>query len=347
VDESIKRYFKEISGHKLLGKEGEILLSKEIEKLEVLVWDTILSRHATKRFVLETLKNLGIRADTAASIREEDRDRIHLASVKEALDATHPVEDQESAAWREKIAQAERAALRARQKFVSANLRLVANLSRKFIGRGLPTEDLIQEGNLGLIKAVDRFDHKLGYRFSTYAAWWIRHSMDRALRNTADTVRKPVHIHDCSKSIYSAKVKLSSDLGREATDKEVADLLGMKIEKVRSVQRLMSASTISLDQPVDGTEGSSASLLEGLVDHSLSEDSVEEKLATHQGVQKMKELINNISPQHADILKKRFGLDDCEIMSLKAIGDSHNLSRERIRQIQILIMDRLSTRLSA
>jgi RNA polymerase primary sigma factor len=353
-------YFDKIADHDLLGRDGEIALAKRIEDEEIEVWRRILSFSPARATVLSTLDGAGIvlpnttaleraasryskkreeknkqalaiQAREAASfVRERDRDREHLAAVLLAIDEG-AAKGRGRANWRRSIETANRAAAQTRQRFVQCNLRFVVTMSHKFRGHGVPMEDLIQEGNLGLIKGVDRFDYRRGYRFSTYAGWWIRHMMGRAVANASRTVRIPVHVQDMNQQISRAQRELSATLGREVTDQEIADLCQIPVERVSTTRSLVRASAISLDEPLadDGP-----TRLDLLTSPANDQESPFESIMHREDETHMKSLLRTLPPMQVDVLRKRFGLGGRSPLTLREIGEEYSLSRERIRQIQ-------------
>ncbi len=217
-----------------------------------------------------------------------------------------------------------------RNEFVKANLRLVVSIARRFNYGRMPLNDLIQEGNIGLIKAVERYDYRRGYRFSTYASWWIRHAISRALADKGRAVRLPVHMLDAHQKLTRSTRELCSKLGRLPTIEEIAADTGLNIDKVEKLQSCLTDQTISLDRFVSDEDD--RRYIEMLQDGSVPQpvDKIMEHTLNHSVREAMKEL----KPIEADILSKRFGLFDEDEHTLKEIGDNYHLSRERIRQIQ-------------
>ena len=218
----------------------------------------------------------------------------------------------------------------AKSEFVRANLRLVVTLARRFNHGRMPFQDLIQEGNIGLMKAVDRFDHRKGFRFSTYGSWWIRHAISRAIADKARAVRLPVHMLDAHNKVRKAQRAFEAEHGRRPTDAEVAALTGVSVERIARMRWSLVENPLSLDQPV--AEDRDTTLLDNLEDESLVEtaDLIENQLL-HET---LREAFAALPPMEADILRKRMGMDDEQEMTLKEIGERYSLSRERIRQIQ-------------
>lgn len=219
---------------------------------------------------------------------------------------------------------------RAKDKFVRANLRLVVTMARRYNRGQLPLPDLIQEGNIGLMKAVDRFDPDRGFRFSTYASWWIRHAISRALADKGREVRVPVHMIDVYHKLKRTRQRFSTLKGREPTEEELAAEAEVPLEKIQRLRQCLLDAGPSLDSPVAGAEGRTVGEL--LEDESTPLPA--EFLQARAMGDKVRELLSRLRPIEADVLRKRFGLDEGEPMTLREIGEQYSLSRERIRQLQ-------------
>jgi RNA polymerase primary sigma factor len=218
----------------------------------------------------------------------------------------------------------------AKNAFVRANLRLVVTIARRFNHGRMPFQDLIQEGNIGLMKAVDRFDHRKGFRFSTYGSWWIRHAISRAIADKARSVRLPVHMIDAYNKVRKARRAFEAENGRRPSDAEVAELTGVSVERISRMRWSLVENPLSLDQPLG--EDRDRTMLDTLEDPSLVE--TPEIIENQLMFDTLKEVFTSLTPMEADILRKRMGLDDERRMTLKEIGETYSLSRERIRQLQ-------------
>ncbi len=220
--------------------------------------------------------------------------------------------------------------VRARNDFVRANLRLVVSVARNFHHQRLAFIDLIQEGNVGLMKAVHRFDHRRGFRFSTYAHWWIRQSIERAIINKGSQVRLPVHVIDTRRKVGRAAAKLTQEFGRTPTSAEIGKKLRFSIRKVDETLAGVQPDPVSLDEPVgDDDSRKLMDMVRNEGDPALDEALIREN--THSRV---RELMHMLNPMEKDILRRRFGLGDDSDQTLDEIGKVYNLSRERVRQIQ-------------
>jgi RNA polymerase primary sigma factor len=219
---------------------------------------------------------------------------------------------------------------KARTRLVEKNLRLVVSVAKKYRGYGVPFEDLIQEGNIGLMKAVDKYDPDRGWRFSTYATWWVRQAVGRAVSDKGRTIRLPVHMGEKMRKMARTYNGLSAELGREPTDEEVAGRLGWTAEKVREVKSAMPDAA-SLDKPLGS--GEEASELGSLVEDQASSE-VSEAVVRDMEVGWLGEAISRLPERHQHVLVKRYGLDEEETSTLAQLADELKVSKERVRQLQ-------------
>ncbi len=280
----------------------------------------------------------------ARKLKELDIDRIfvdavvgQLHDVDSAMKAGRPVElpfATNTKGFREFLDAGLGKAARVKQaknEFVKANLRLVVSIARRFNHGRLPLPDLIQEGNIGLMKAVERYDYRRGFRFSTYASWWIRHAISRALADKGRAVRLPVHMIDAYHRISKSERELQSKLERPATTEEIAIATGIETEKLQKMKTFLSEMPVSLDRPLSDEDG--RKLIDVLVDPNEA-PSPPEQIMTSETQGEMLKLLGGLKPIEADILRKRFGLVNDRERTLKEIGDEYHLSRERVRQLQ-------------
>jgi RNA polymerase primary sigma factor len=225
---------------------------------------------------------------------------------------------------------------KAREHLIRANTRLVVSIAKKYIGRGVPFLDLIQEGNLGLMKAVNKFEYKRGFRFSTYATWWIRQTITRAIADQSRTIRVPVHMTDRIRTMYKMAHKLEQELGRPATPEELADKLCVSVDRLQWMLQV-SWIPISLESPVGDDEDSEFGMfVEDEISPSPSQTVYENMLR-----ERMEQVLATLSPREARILRLRFGLENGHSYTLEEVGQKFGLTRERIRQIEGKALRRL------
>jgi RNA polymerase primary sigma factor len=365
----LSMYFRDMAELDVLRPEEEFTSAREIEALEIMLWEAVLAHAPAVVPVLDaiagvpdyqlmaevkTLRRVAggrdpkafARAATRAArrLRSVDVDHLFIDAALGAIDritlgigvrggdAASLGRAAKAAEWLRRVGAANRAAAEARNDFVKANLRLVVSIARRFNHGRMALADLIQEGNIGLMKAVERYDYRRGFRFSTYASWWIRHAISRALADKGREVRLPVHMIDAQHRLTKARRELTAKLGRQPTSDELADATKMPLDKIEKMRSWLLEQSISIDKPVGDDEGRVLGEVLENPDHddvSPMQDLEWEALTTE-----VRELLQELRPIEADILRQRFGLETDQELTLKEIGDKYNLSRERIRQLQ-------------
>ena len=364
----LSMYFRDMAQLDVLRPEEEFTSAREIEALEIMLWEAALSHAPAIDRILDAIaqvpdyrepteaktlrkaaggdaKAFARAASRAAKkLRASDGDHLFVEAALGAIDrmtlgigvrgaAVGPLgRGAKVGEWLRRVEQANRAAAEARNDFVKANLRLVVSIARRFNHGRMALADLIQEGNLGLLKAVERYDYRRGFRFSTYASWWIRHAISRALADKGREIRLPVHMIDAQHRLAKARRQLTAQLGRQPTSEELAQATDMPLDKIEKMRTWLLEQSVSLDKPVGDDEG--RVLGEVLEDPDREDTSPTEELEWEALTNEVRDLLRELRPIEADILRQRFGLGTEQELTLKEIGDKYSLSRERIRQLQ-------------
>ncbi len=299
TEDSIRLYLQEIGRIRLLRADEEIELARKIADLLALerVYDDLVEKLDREPLDAEWGEAVGMELNPF-------RHRLHIGR-------------------------------RAKDKMVQSNLRLVVSIAKKYMNRGLSFQDLIQEGSLGLIRAAEKFDHEKGYKFSTYATWWIRQAITRAIADQSRTIRLPVHLYETISRIKKTTKLLSQEMGRKPTEEEIATRMEMTIEKLRFIAK-SAQLPISLETPIGKEEDSRlGDFIES--DGETPEDQVSKNLLRED----LESVLDTLSPRERDVLKLRYGLDDGRMKTLEEIGQIFNVTRERIRQIEAKALRKL------
>ncbi len=320
ISDPVKMYLKEIGRVNLLTAEDEKEIARRSDEGEIakkMIFD-IYQEHINAEMSEEDFENLKVEAITDEILDYYQNDEANLAYVENVLNAYYDGQE-------------------ARQLLISANLRLVVSIARKYLGRGMLFLDLIQEGNMGLIRAVEKFDYSLNFKFSTYATWWIRQAITRAIADQARTIRIPVHMVETINKLTRIQRQLVQDLGRDPSAEEIAaQMENMTPEKVREIQKI-ALDPVSLETPI------------GEENDSHLGDFIEDKEAQspndYANNELLKEEINmvlqGLTEREEKVLRLRFGLEDGRTRTLEEVGKEFNVTRERIRQIEAKALRKL------
>ena len=298
IEDPVRMYLKEIGKVPLLSAEDEIELAKGMEA------------GAVAREKITILKN-----------RMENASEEEIAELEEEIKALQPDLD---------------AGDEAKKRLAEANLRLVVSIAKRYVGRGMLFLDLIQEGNLGLIKAVEKFDYRKGYKFSTYATWWIRQAITRAIADQARTIRIPVHMVETINKLIRVSRQLLQELGREPSPEEIAAEMSMPVERVREILKI-SQEPVSLETPIGEEEDSH-------LGDFIQDDNVPvpaDAAAFTLLKEQLEEVLGTLTEREQKVLTLRFGLEDGRARTLEEVGKEFNVTRERIRQIEAKALRKL------
>ena len=276
-----------------------------------------------------TISNEMLEADASLSVNIDDPVKVYLKEIGR-VQLLSPEEEVELA---KRMAEGDQ---KARQRLAESNLRLVVSIAKRYVGRGMHFLDLIQEGNLGLIKAVEKFDYTKGFKFSTYATWWIRQAITRAIADQARTIRIPVHMVETINKVKKVSAQLLHENGREPTVEEIAEAMSITENKVREILRV-AQEPVSLETPIGEEEDSH------LGDFIPDEDAQVPAEAAYQSLLKeqLTEVLATLTPREEKVLRLRFGLEDGRPRTLEEVGKEFAVTRERIRQIEAKALRKL------
>ncbi len=342
TEDSIRIYLQEIGRIRLLRAEEEIELARQIADLLQLesILEVLSLKLERNPSDLEWAKQVWKVETTTQRLTKKNKElkKKDLDAYLDNPDNEISLETEWSHQPEKKFAAFRRRLFldrRAKDKMVQSNLRLVVSIAKKYMNRGLSFQDLIQEGSLGLIRAAEKFDHEKGYKFSTYATWWIRQAITRAIADQSRTIRLPVHLYETISRIKKTTKLLSQEMRRKPTEEEIAEKMEMTIEKLRFIAK-SAQLPISLETPIGKEEDSRlGDFIEA--DGETPEDEVSKSLLRED----LESVLDTLSPRERDVLRLRYGLDDGRMKTLEEIGQIFNVTRERIRQIEAKALRKL------
>ena len=345
TEDSIRVYLQEIGRIRLLRAEEEIELARKIadllqlERIREALWEELDQvpndeQWAKRIFQWENIEQI-IRTQSSKEKEPKWSEVPSLLQEKKTISNLEKIWELEQKSYLPKFKRRLYLGRKAKDKMVHSNLRLVVSIAKKYMNRGLSFQDLIQEGSLGLIRAAEKFDHEKGYKFSTYATWWIRQAITRAIADQSRTIRLPVHLYETISRIKKTTKLLSQEMRRKPTEEEIATRMEMTIEKLRFIAK-SAQLPISLETPIGKEEDSRlGDFIEA--DGETPEDEVAKNLLRED----LENVLDTLSPRERDVLRLRYGLDDGRMKTLEEIGQIFNVTRERIRQIEAKALRKL------
>ena len=324
-------------------EDEEIILSEEdevdVENIDLSVPDGISIEDPVRMYLKEIGKVPLLTAEEEIELAQKMEDGVTAEKIAELKKTLEDCSEEEKAEINKQIEEQQEIAdigEDSKKKLAEANLRLVVSIAKRYVGRGMLFLDLIQEGNLGLIKAVEKFDYRKGYKFSTYATWWIRQAITRAIADQARTIRIPVHMVETINKLIRVSRQLLQELGREPTPEEIAEEMNMPVDRVREILKI-SQEPVSLETPIGEEEDSH--LGDFIQDDNVPvpSDAAAFTLLKEQLV----EVLGTLTEREQKVLRLRFGLDDGRARTLEEVGKEFNVTRERIRQIEAKALRKL------
>ena len=325
-------------------EDDEIILDEEdeveVEKIDLSVPDGVSVEDPVRMYLKEIGKVPLLSAeeeiDLAQQMEEGNVASEKIALLKKRRDEASDEEKEEINAEIKELQKAVELGSYAKKRLAEANLRLVVSIAKRYVGRGMLFLDLIQEGNLGLIKAVEKFDYRKGYKFSTYATWWIRQAITRAIADQARTIRIPVHMVETINKLIRVSRQLLQELGREPSPEEIAEEMNMPVERVREILKI-SQEPVSLETPIGEEEDSH-------LGDFIKDDNVPvpaDAAAFTLLKEQLEEVLGTLTEREQKVLTLRFGLEDGRARTLEEVGKEFNVTRERIRQIEAKALRKL------
>jgi len=333
TNDPVRMYLKEIGKVPLLNAAQEVDLARRIEAGE---YATALLQSMEDEDLRHDPKRLRFVVELVWEVRDHQLTafgKVEGIGREKIAKSYRPKTDEETTGW---LLRVERDGQLAKKKLIEANLRLVVSIAKRYVGRGMLFLDLIQEGNLGLIRAVEKFDHSKGFKFSTYATWWIRQAITRAIADQARTIRIPVHMVETINKLVRVQRQLLQDLGREPSPDEIGKVMGIGADKVREIQKV-SQEPVSLHTPIGEEEDSQLGDFIEDADAVVPVDAASFILLQEQ----LESVLHTLSEREKKVIQLRFGLVDGHPRTLEEVGREFGVTRERIRQIESKTLSKL------
>jgi len=315
-----------------LKKEGYAIEDTSMTEYEKSLLDDIGSETTIDDSVKIYLKQIG-----QVALLSGDEETKLAVQMRDAQEAKQALENPDlTPEAREGYEAVVKQGNKARKRLIEANLRLVVSIAKKYVNKGMQFLDLIQEGNMGLMKAVEKFDYTKGFKFSTYATWWIKQSITRAIADQARTIRIPVHMVETINKAGRVSRQLLQELGREPTPEEIAEKMGVPVEKINEIQKI-SQDPVSLEKPIGEEEDSK--MIDFIEDNDTPSPSALSEATMLND--KLNEVLATLTPRENEVIRRRYGLDDGKPKTLEEVGREFNVTRERIRQIEAKALRKL------
>lgn len=334
-DNTILAYLAEMKRYKRITPKRELILGKRIKMGQQVMVALVMACQEDRETLHQLKDSVMCWLEKRKRPNMSENEAMTLIRVKTQQMAREDLGNEKLEVLCRRIRRVDKRVREAKDELVTANLRLVVNIAKKYLNRGLLFSDLIQEGNMGLIKAASKYDYSTGNRFSTYASWWIRQAITRAIYDKSKTIRLPVHFVEVRNRFFKTYYELLKQLQREPSRREIAEAMEVSVDKVISIIRLIP-EPVSLESPMADEESCLGDYIVGDDDYTMIEATSQEEMNAE-----IREVLDTLSPREAMVMKMRFGIDVEEPYTLESVGREFDISRERVRQIEKRAIERL------